>query len=147
MPGIHKNKTIAFRPDEWERIIIEEKAALSGMTKKDFIAKSCIYSRICVVGSKENIKKIVNTVQEIKYTMSEISSSIAAGDFPMSDETFTEMVMRYYASCNVIVEILNSAAYLFDKEPPDQSSVLKREERLKQLLSSLESSDEVGDIE
>ena len=44
MPGVHKNKTIAFRPEEWERIIIEEKAALSGMSKKDFIAKSCIYS-------------------------------------------------------------------------------------------------------
>ena len=27
MPGVHKNKTIAFRPEEWERIIIEEKAA------------------------------------------------------------------------------------------------------------------------
>ena len=32
MPGVHKNKTIAFRPEEWERIIIEEKAPLS---KKD----------------------------------------------------------------------------------------------------------------
>ena len=61
MPGVHKNKTIAFRPEEWERIIIEEKVALSGMNKKDFIAKSCIYSNICVVGSKVNIKKILET--------------------------------------------------------------------------------------
>lgn len=40
MPGIHKNNTISFRPSEWERINIEERAALSGMTKKDFIAHS-----------------------------------------------------------------------------------------------------------
>ena len=37
MPGIHKNKTVAFRPSKCERIMIEEKALLSGLTKKDFI--------------------------------------------------------------------------------------------------------------
>ncbi len=91
MPGVHKNKTIAFRPEEWERIIIEEKAALSGMSKKDFIAKSCIYSNICVVGSKVNIKKILDTIQEMKYSLTEISSSISAGDFPLSEETFANL--------------------------------------------------------
>lgn len=143
----HKNKTISFRPDEWERVIIEEKAALSGMKKKDFIARSCIYSNVCVVGSRDNIKKIVDTVQEVRYTMSEISSSIATGDFPLSEDTFNEMVMRYYAVCNAIVEILDGAAYLFDKEPSDSSSVLKRTERLQQLLSSLESPNQLGDTE
>lgn len=37
MPGVHKNNTISFRPSEWERINIEERAALSGMAKKDFM--------------------------------------------------------------------------------------------------------------
>lgn len=147
MSNEHKNKTMSFRPDEWERILIEERAALSGMLKKDFITRSCIYSNICVVGSKENIKKIVDAVYEMKYTMVEISGSIATGDFPLSEDVFTEMVMRYCAACNMIVEILDGAAYLFDKESPVKSSVLERKEHLHQLLSSLESPNEDGDSE
>lgn len=34
MPSVHKNNTISFRPSEWERINIEERAALSGMAKR-----------------------------------------------------------------------------------------------------------------
>ena len=146
MPGVHKNKTIAFRPDEWERIIIEEKAALSGMDKKDFIAKSCIYSNICVVGSKVNIKKILDEIQEMKYSLTEISSSISAGDFPLSDESFREMSLRYISACSIIIDILDEAAYLFDKKPPYRGSVLEREEHLKQLFDSIENPVENGTL-
>lgn len=139
MPGVHKNNTISFRPSEWERILIEERAALSGMNKKDFIARSCIYSNICVVGKKENIQKIIDALQEVKYTMQEISSSINTGDFPLSEDSFKEMSMHYYAICLTIVEILDGASYLFNKEKPNVGSVEEKEERLKQLLDSLTS--------
>lgn len=139
MPGVHKNNTISFRPSEWERILIEERAALSGMNKKDFIARSCIYSNICVVGKKENIQKIIDALQEVKYTMQEISSSINTGDFPLSEDSFKEMSMHYYAICLTIVEILDGASYLFNKEKPNVGSTKEKEERLKQLLDSLTS--------
>lgn len=139
MPGVHKNNTISFRPSEWERILIEERAALSGMNKKDFIARSCIYSNICVVGKKENIQKIIDALQEVKYTMQEISSSINTGDFPLSEDSFKEMSMHYYAICLTIVEILDGASYLFNKEKPNVGSAKEKEERLKQLLDSLTS--------
>lgn len=146
MPGVHKNKTIAFRPDEWERIIIEEKAVLSGMNKKDFIAKSCIYSNICVVGSKVNIKKILDEIQEMKYSLTEISSSISVGDFPLSAECFMEMSLRYISACSIIIDILDGAAYLFDKKPPHRGSVLEREEHLRQLFESIENPVENGTL-
>ena len=146
MTGVHKNKTIAFRPDEWERIIIEEKAVLSGMNKKDFIAKSCIYSNICVVGSKVNIKKILDEIQEMKYSLTEISSSISVGDFPLSDECFMEMSLRYISACSIIIDILDGAAYLFDKKPPHRGSVLEREEHLRQLFESIENPVENGTL-
>lgn len=145
MPGIHKNNTMSFRPSEWERIIIEEKAALSGMAKKDFIARSCIYSNVCVVGNKNNVQKIVDAVQEMQYTMKEISCAMSNGEFPLSEDSFSEMQMRYYAACLAIVEILNGAAYLWGKEPPEASSVLRREGQLEQLLQSLKSPNRDGD--
>lgn len=52
MPGQHKEPTITFRPSAWEKAIIDQRIALSGMRKKDFLVRSCIYSNIVVVGKK-----------------------------------------------------------------------------------------------
>lgn len=54
MPSKHKGHlTIAFRPSSpWQYSLIEERAKLSGLYKKDFIVRSCIYSNICMVGKK-----------------------------------------------------------------------------------------------
>lgn len=73
----------------------------------------------------------------MKYSLIEISSSISAGDFPLSEETFTEMSLRYVSVCSMIIDILDGASYLFDKKPPFRGSVLEREEHLKQLLESI----------
>ena len=60
MPGKHNKPTIAFRPSSsWQYSLINERAKLSGMAKKDFICRSLIYANICVVGKKENIRIIV----------------------------------------------------------------------------------------
>lgn len=68
MSGKHKCHTIAFRPSDWQRSLIEERAALSGHLKKDFIAQSCIYSNIVVVGKKENVKRYrFRTGNAIRY--------------------------------------------------------------------------------
>lgn len=67
MPGKHKEPTIAFRPSAWARAIIEQRAALSGIYKKDFITRSCVYSNIVVVGKKENIQRIVDIVDGVEY--------------------------------------------------------------------------------
>ena len=56
MPGQHSNPTIAFRPTQWERSMIEERVKASGLYKKDFIARSCIYSNIVVVGTKQRVQ-------------------------------------------------------------------------------------------
>ena len=71
MPGVHKDKTISFRPSSWERALIEERASMSGIPKKDFIARSCIYSNICVVGNKRNVQRIVDALEEVRNVMVE----------------------------------------------------------------------------
>ncbi len=136
MPGIHKNSTISFRPSEWEKIMIEERASVSGMAKKDFIVRSCIYSNICVVGDKRNVQKVIDAVQEMEYTMKGIASRISAGDFPLSEGSFHEMSMRYLALCKAIVEILDGASYLFDRGM-DKKSILRQQEKVAELLETL----------
>ncbi|WP_310605301.1 plasmid mobilization protein [Anaerosporobacter sp.] len=117
MPGIHKNPTISFRANKWERDLIEERVALSGINKKDFIARSCIYSNIVVVGKKENVQKIVNAMENLIDVFNEIVRQLQSGDVSFSEDVYNNMRNDALATALTIVEILNGAAYLFDKEP------------------------------
>ena len=101
----------------WQRALIGERAALSGYHKKDFIARSCIYSNIVVVGKQENIKRIVDSLQEMQYVMREIARQLQSGDFSLSEDAYKEMKEDYLAMAVTVVDIVNGAAYLFDKSP------------------------------
>jgi len=138
MPGVHKMPTIAFRPNSgWELALIEERAALSGMHKKNFISRSCIYSNICVVGKKENIQKIVDAANEVQITMREIVRQLKSGDFSMSEEGFEDVRNDVLAIAVTLVDILNGAAYLFDKEPKQDNQHWKRDLEVEQLGEAL----------
>ena len=118
MPGKHKEPTIAFRPSAWARAIIEQRAALSGIYKKDFITRSCVYSNIVVVGKKENIQRIVESLQEMQMVMREIAGQVRSSDFSLSEESYQELKRDYLALVVTVADIVDGAAYLFDREPP-----------------------------
>ena len=65
MSNKHKNPTISFRITDAERKQIEARILASGMMKKDYFVRSCIYNRICVVGKKETIYPLVQTVNAL----------------------------------------------------------------------------------
>lgn len=139
MPSHHKgHPTIAFRPSAWARAIIEERAALSGLYKKDFITRSCVYSTIVIVGKSENIQRIVDKVDEMRITMNEIAGQIQSGDFVLSDESYAELKEDYLALAITLVDILDGAAYLFEKEPPKNRRNYKAELELEQYRHILE---------
>lgn len=119
MPSKHKgHPTIAFRPDsEWQYNLINKRAELSGMHKKDFIARCCIYSNICVVGTKENISIIVSALKDMQVTMLEVAKDIEACNIPLSEDGYLELKQDFLALVLTAVEIINGAAYLFDQMP------------------------------
>ena len=65
MSNQHKHPTISFRISATERKQIEARILASGMMKKDYFVRSCIYNRICVVGKKETIYPLVQTVNAL----------------------------------------------------------------------------------
>lgn len=138
MPGKHKDSTIAFRPSAWAKALIEQRAGLSGMYKKDFITRSCVYSNIVVVGKKENIQRIVDSLQEMQTVMKEIAGQVQSGDFPLSEESYQELKRDYLALAITIVDIVDGAAYLFSKEPPTKRRNWKAELELEQYRHVLE---------
>lgn len=144
MPGKHKNPTIAFRPSDWQRTLIEERAAMSGHYKKDFIIRSCIYSNIVVVGNQANIKRIVDALQEMQCTMKEIVRQLQSDDFSLSGDAYKEMKEDFLAMAITAVDIVNGAAYLFDKKPDIDNQHWKADLEIEQFQEMLEQ-DNIGE--
>lgn len=137
MPGVHKVGTIAFRPDsEWEKALIDERAALSGMDKKDFYTKSIIYSNICMVGRMEVISNIVNELQECQELMKELASQVT-GELLLSERACGDLQRHLLATLITAVDIVNGAAYLFGKEAESSTRYLKTEIKIKELEKCL----------
>ena len=138
MPGKHKDPTISFRPSAWARALIEQRAALSGIYKKDYITRSCVYSNIVVVGKKENIQRIVDALQEMQMVMKEIAGQIQSGGFSLSEQSYQELKEDYLALVITVVDIVDGAAYLFEKEPSSDKRNWKAELELEQFKHILE---------
>lgn len=93
------------------------------------------------MGKEENIQRIVDAVQELRTVMIEIAGQIQSGDFILSDESYEELKQDYLALAITLVEILDGAAYLFDKTPPENRRNYKAELELEDLRAVLEISD------
>ncbi len=118
------------------------------MHKKDFIARSCIYSNIVVVGKQENVQRIVDALQEMQMVMKEIAGQIKSGDFTLSNDSYEELKRDYLALVITVVDIVNGAAYLFKKEVPQNQRNWKEKLELEQLRHAIgHSASENGIIE
>ena len=75
MSNKHKKTTISFRITDAERKQIEARVLASGMMKKDYFVRSCICNRICVVGKKETIYPLVQTVNALYLQILEMQKA------------------------------------------------------------------------
>ena len=136
MPGRHRDPTIAFRPSAWEYAQIEKRAELSGLYKKDFIARSCVYSNVVVVGTRENINRIVREMRIMESVVSDIAEQFKLGNMPMTDESFNVMYDEFFALILTVKDILKGAAYLYGIEPCQDDVDWKSNQGYNQVLQS-----------
>ena len=80
MSNQHKNPTISFRITDAERQQIEARILASGMKKQDYFVRSCIYNRICVVGKKETIYPLVQSVNALYLQLLEMQKAFTSTD-------------------------------------------------------------------
>ena len=86
MSGVHKYPTISFRVSPRERDEIEAKIIASGMQKKDYFIRSCIYNRVCVVGKKEVIYRLVEELQIMQMNLNDVVSQFEQQEVTLSNE-------------------------------------------------------------
>ena len=120
MSNQHKHPTISFRISDAERKQIEARILVSGMMKKDYFVRSCIYNRICVVGKKETIYPLVQTVNALYLQLLEMQKAFtkccehqALHNLPTSDE-IKELQTDYNNMLTAILDLLDGAKYLWE---------------------------------
>ena len=113
MSGVHKYPTISFRISPRERDEIEAKIKASGMQKKDYFVRSCIYNRVCVVGKKETVYQIVEKLQEMQSRMEELAEQIKGEKPEVTTEEIRELQTTYEDMLKAILWVLDGAKYLW----------------------------------
>lgn len=123
MNNQHKNPTISFRITDAERKQIEARILASGMMKKDYFVRSCIYNHICVVGKKETIYPLVQTVNALYLQLLEIQKAFTATNTSHtlpSSEDIKELQTEYINMLTVIIDLLDGAKYLWEGDCHEQ---------------------------
>lgn len=113
MSGTHKYPTISFRISPREREEIEAKIFVSGMKKKDYFVRSCIYNHVCVVGKKETVYQIVEKLQEMQNRMEELAGQIKNEKPDVTTEEIRELQTSYEDMLKAILWMLDGAKYLW----------------------------------
>lgn len=126
MSNKHKNPTISFRISDAERKQIEARILASGMMKKDYFVRSCIYNRICVVGKKETIYPLVQTVNALYLQLLEMQKTFTTTDCAPnmlpSSEAIKDLQTEYTNMLTAIIDLLDGAKYLWEGEHHEQQS-------------------------
>ena len=126
MSNQHKNPTISFRITDAERKQIEARIIASGMMKKDYFVRSCIYNRICVVGKKETIYPLVQTVHALYLQLLEMQKVFTTPDCTPdtlpSSEAIKDLQTEYTNMLTAIIALLDGAKYLWEGDRHEQQS-------------------------
>ena len=120
MSGVHKYPTISFRVSDRERDMIEAKILASGMQKKDYFVRSCIYNRICVVGKKEVIYRLVEELQNMQTNISELVRQLEQQDVTLTNEGLEGMQNDCMDMLQAIISMLDGAKYLWQGTKEDK---------------------------
>ena len=114
MSGTHKYPTISFRISPKEREEIEAKIFVSGMKKKDYFVRSCIYNRVCVVGKKETVYQIVEQLQGMENRLVELAGQVNDKEPGVTSEEIRELRETYEVMLKAILWMLDGARYLWE---------------------------------
>lgn len=126
MNNKQKNPAISFRITDTERKQIEARILANGMMKKDYFVRSCNYNRICVVGRKETIYPLVQTVNALYLQLLEMQKAFTSSNWnldtlPSSDD-INELQTEYANMLTAIIDLLDGTKYLWEGGNYEQQS-------------------------
>lgn len=76
-------------------------------------------------------------MQEMQIMLKEVVGQLQSGNFSLSRESYEEMKADFLATAITLVDILDGAAYLFDKERSNISRVEQKQKMLEDCRRAL----------
>ena len=93
------------------------------MKKQDYFVRSCIYNRICVVGKRETIYPLVQTVNALYLQLLEMQKAFtttSTSDMLPSSDEIKELQTEYTTMLTAIIDLLDGAKYLWEGDRHEQ---------------------------
>ena len=93
------------------------------MKKQDYFVRSCIYNHICVVGKRETIYPLVQTVNALYLQLLEMQkafTSTSTSDMLPSSDEIKELQTEYTTMLTAIIDLLDGAKYLWEGDRHEQ---------------------------
>ena len=112
----HNFPTISFRISDYERREIEARIHASGMRKKDYFIRSCIYNRVCVVGKRETILPLLDELRAMHKDVISLGEAYdTEGEVTLTEEELEEKAVDYLYLLKAIIWLLEGAQYLWQE--------------------------------
>lgn len=89
------------------------------------------------MGTKQRVQYLVEELRETQIVMKEITEQILSGDFSMTGESYKELKEDYLAVMITMVDILNGAAYLFNKKPDSDNRHWKEQQEIQEYCEAI----------
>lgn len=116
MSGVHKYPTISFRVSPREREEMEARIMASGLAKKDYFIRSCMNNRVCVVGKKELVYRLVEELKTMQTNIREVTEQFEREDVCLTSEGLKDMRDDCLDMLKAILWMLDGAKYLWQDE-------------------------------
>ena len=121
MSGVHKYPTISFRVSPREREEIEARIMASGLAKKDYFIRSCMNNRVCVVGKKELVYRLVEELKMMQTNIREVTEQFEKEDVCLTSEGLKDMRNDCLDMLKAILWMLDGAKYLWQDEGQEEN--------------------------
>lgn len=116
MSGVHKYPTISFRVSPRQREEMEARIMASGLAKKDYFIRSCMNNRVCVVGKKELVYRLVEELKMMQTNIREVTEQFEREDVCLTSEGLKDMRNDCLDMLKAILWMLDGAKYLWQDE-------------------------------
>lgn len=111
--GTHKKNTMSFRVTDYQREEIESRIKASGMFKQDYIVRSCIYNKVCVVGKKEVIYSLVEELRIFSTDIGLMLKQLEEQELNIANVGIEEFNADCINLLKAIIWLLEGAEYLW----------------------------------
>lgn len=100
-----RNHTITFRVSEREAKELEARIEVSGLKKSLYYVHSCLYGRIVVVGSRQNVDRLIECVHDMELMLKILLEEAERGNTEAVSQELQRVKEEYCAFVKALLEL------------------------------------------